>query len=85
MLDRFKWEIAGELGLAEKIRQVGWENMTTKEVGMIGGQMVRRMIEAAEEALRQGAQSEVVGQSPGQPPQAFVPPAQTNDTQSDFP
>lgn len=51
-LEGFKWEIAEDLGLAEKVRQVGWENMTTREVGMIGGQMVRRMIQAAEESLR---------------------------------
>lgn len=51
-LDRFKWEVAEHLGLADKVRQVGWENMTTREVGMIGGMMVRQMIAAAEESLR---------------------------------
>jgi len=50
-LDRFKWEVAEDLGLAEKIRRVGWENLTTREVGMIGGQIVKRMIAAAEESL----------------------------------
>lgn len=52
-LDRFKWEVAEELGLAAKIRQVGWENMTTREVGKVGGQMVKRMIAAAEQSLMQ--------------------------------
>lgn len=69
-LDRFKWEIAEELGLAEKVRQVGWENMTTREVGHIGGQMVRKMIEAAEEALRQ--REALSFQSLGQPPPSNV-------------
>lgn len=51
-LDRFKWEVAEELGLAAKVRRVGWENMTTREAGKVGGQMVKRMIQAAEESLR---------------------------------
>lgn len=47
-LDRFKYEVAGDLGLEDDIRTRGWENMTTREVGKIGGNMVRRMIERAE-------------------------------------
>lgn len=39
-LDRFKYEVADELGLLPKIQEQGWENMTTREVGHIGGQMV---------------------------------------------
>ena len=39
VLDEKKMEVAEELGLKEKIESVGWENMTTKEVGKIGGQM----------------------------------------------
>ena len=84
-LDRFKWEIADDLGLAEKIRQVGWENMTTKEMGMIGGQMVRRMIAAAEESLRQRAQHEVTRQSDDQPPLSPPLPDETKVNQSESP
>lgn len=47
-LDRFKYEVADDLGLEDDIRNRGWENMTTREVGKIGGNMVRRMIERAE-------------------------------------
>lgn len=47
-LDRFKYEVAEELGLRDDIEQRGWENMTTREVGKIGGNMVRRMVEYAE-------------------------------------
>lgn len=47
VMERFKIETAEELGLADKVRQVGWRNMTTKECGMVGGMMVKKMIEAA--------------------------------------
>lgn len=47
-LDRFKYEVAEELGLRADIEQRGWGNMTTHEVGKIGGNMVRRMVEHAE-------------------------------------
>ncbi|HHW27874.1 MAG TPA: alpha/beta-type small acid-soluble spore protein [Firmicutes bacterium] len=60
-LDRMKYEIADELGLSEKIRAVGWPNMTSRECGRIGGQlggrlggqMVKRMIEYAEARMAQ--------------------------------
>jgi len=47
-LDRYKYEVAGDLGLEDDIRERGWENMTTREAGKVGGNMVRRMIERAE-------------------------------------
>lgn len=55
-LDGYKYSIASELGLHNKVQQVGWENMTSGECGSIGGrmggklggQMVRRLIEIAE-------------------------------------
>jgi len=50
-LDRFKYEVADELGLLDKVKQVGWGDMTTREVGKIGGHMVRRLIAAAEQSL----------------------------------
>jgi hypothetical protein len=52
-LDEFKYEVADELGLLEKIKSQGWGDMTTREVGRVGGQMVRRLIQAAEESLAQ--------------------------------
>lgn len=56
VLDEKKMEVAEELGLKEKIENVGWENMTTKEVGKIGGrmgghiggQMVKNLVAMAE-------------------------------------
>lgn len=50
-IDKLKMETAQELGLLDKVHNEGWENMTTREVGMIGGQMVRKMIAAAQAAL----------------------------------
>jgi hypothetical protein len=38
-LEKKKWEVAEDLGLKEKVESQGWENMTTREVGKIGGQM----------------------------------------------
>lgn len=58
VLDQFKWEVAEELGLAEKIHAQGWENMTSRECGhvggRIGGSMVKAMIRRAEESLKGG-------------------------------
>lgn len=35
--DKLKYEIAGELGLLDKIEEVGWAGLTAKESGRIGG------------------------------------------------
>lgn len=35
--DKMKYEIAGELGLLDKIEQEGWGGLTAKETGKIGG------------------------------------------------
>lgn len=58
-LDEKKWEIAEDLGLNNKIKEVGWENMTTKEIGKIGGRlggkiggnMVKKLISYAESEM----------------------------------
>jgi hypothetical protein len=39
---RMKYEIAGELGLLPRIRQVGWAGLSAKETGRIGGLLSRR-------------------------------------------
>ena len=59
VLEEKKQEVAEELGLKEKIENLGWENMTTKEVGKIGGrmggqlggQMVKKLVEMAESQM----------------------------------
>jgi hypothetical protein len=50
-LERLKYEVAADLGLDDDIKTRGWENMTTREVGKIGGNMVRKMIRFAEENM----------------------------------
>lgn len=56
VLDQFKWEVADELGLSSKIQSQGWENMTSRECGhvggRIGGSMVKAMLKRAEESLK---------------------------------
>jgi hypothetical protein len=37
-----KYEIARELGLLDKVRQVGWAGLSAKETGRIGGLIGRR-------------------------------------------
>lgn len=51
-LDKFKYEIANELNIdLSKVQGGYWGYMPTRETGAIGGNMVRRMIEAAERTL----------------------------------
>lgn len=52
-LNRFKYETAEELGLAKRIAQQGWGNMTTRDAGRVGGQMVKRLIKEAETSLQE--------------------------------
>ena len=35
--DKLKYEIAVELGLIDKVNEVGWGGLTAKETGRIGG------------------------------------------------
>lgn len=42
-LEKLKMEIAEELGLGGKVRERGWENMTARETGRVGGIMSRRL------------------------------------------
>jgi len=37
-----KFEIANELGLAEKVLKFGWKSLTAKETGKIGGLVSKR-------------------------------------------
>ncbi|AFM42392.1 small, acid-soluble spore protein, alpha/beta type [Desulfosporosinus acidiphilus SJ4] len=50
-LDKLKWEVAEELQLDDDIEDKGFANMTTREVGQIGGNMVRKMINFAEKEM----------------------------------
>jgi len=48
-MDRFKMEVANDLGVDLKKGYNG--NLTTKQTGSIGGEMVRRMIKRQEEQM----------------------------------
>ena len=39
---RMNYEIAKELGLLDRVREVGWAGLTAKETGRIGGLMKHR-------------------------------------------
>ncbi|MDA8344018.1 MAG: alpha/beta-type small acid-soluble spore protein [Thermaerobacter sp.] len=51
-LDQFKYEIASELGL--NIPNDYWGDLPARQCGAVGGHMVRRMIELAEQQLAGG-------------------------------
>ncbi|MCT4542385.1 MAG: alpha/beta-type small acid-soluble spore protein [Vallitalea sp.] len=40
--EKLKYEIAGELGLLDKVNKSGWKSLTAKETGRIGGLMTKR-------------------------------------------
>ena len=45
-IDRIKLEIARDLGLGEKVKQVGWGGLSAAETGRIGGHLTKRLKEA---------------------------------------
>ncbi len=49
-MDRFKTEVASELG--ENLKDGYNGDLTSKEAGSIGGEMVRRMIKKQEESMK---------------------------------
>jgi len=53
-LNRFKYEVANELGVPLKQGYNG--DLTSKQNGSVGGEMVKRMIKAQEQAMSGGVQ-----------------------------
>ncbi len=53
-MEQFKYEIANELGLQSGIQNGYWGNLSSRDCGTVGGHMVRRMIEMAEQQLAGG-------------------------------
>jgi len=51
--DQLKYEIAQELGLLDKVVEKGWESLSAKEAGRIGGIMAGRKKQMKHEAMRQ--------------------------------
>lgn len=79
-LDRFKYEIARELKLPDEIfTSRYWGNVPSAQCGAVGGHMVKRMIEAAEQSLIEGAVASVrTGFQVGLGQSATQQPAQTD-------
>lgn len=50
--DMMKFEIATELGLADKVINGGWRCLTAKESGRIGGLITKRKREMKKEVLK---------------------------------
>ena len=46
--EKLKYEIAGELGLLDRVRRDGWGALSAKETGRIGGLVTRRKRETKE-------------------------------------
>jgi hypothetical protein len=40
--EKIKYEIAGELGLLDRVAANGWKSLSAKETGRIGGLMTKR-------------------------------------------
>ncbi len=53
-MDRFKMEVASEIGVPLKQGYNG--DLTSKQTGSIGGEMVRQMIKRQEESMSGGMQ-----------------------------
>lgn len=51
--DRLKYEIAGELGLLDRVLEGGWKSLTAKETGRVGGILARRRREAARAGVQE--------------------------------
>ncbi|HCT91301.1 MAG TPA: spore protein [Lachnospiraceae bacterium] len=56
-MDRFKFEVANELGVPLSDGYNG--NLTSKQNGSVGGYMVKKMIEAQEKQMSQGSGSQL--------------------------
>ncbi len=52
VLNKYKMEAASEVGVSLKDGYNG--NLTAKQAGSIGGQMVKKMVESAENSMRSG-------------------------------
>jgi hypothetical protein len=50
--EKLKWETAKELGLDDDLAG-GGDELTTREAGKIGGQMVSKMIKKGKEKIRE--------------------------------
>ncbi len=61
VLDQFKYEIAGELGITPQIKEGDWGGLSSRDCGRVGGKiggnMVKVMIRNVEGNLANGGDS----------------------------
>ncbi|MGI6712560.1 MAG: small, acid-soluble spore protein, alpha/beta type [Bacillota bacterium] len=57
-LNRFKTEVATELGIAN-YDQLDKGNLSSRQNGYVGGNMTKKMVAYAQEALKQGMDSSI--------------------------
>ncbi|MGI5891772.1 MAG: small, acid-soluble spore protein, alpha/beta type [Bacillota bacterium] len=62
-LDRFKMEIASELGISN-YDQIDKGQLSSRQNGYVGGNMTKKMVAFAEQALAQGQSSSIANASP---------------------
>jgi len=56
--EKLKYEIAQELGYLDKVMASGWESLTAKESGRIGGILARKKRDAAKSQSNETSQSQ---------------------------
>ncbi|WP_083189919.1 alpha/beta-type small acid-soluble spore protein [Orenia metallireducens] len=74
-LDKFKLEAATELNISNEYKSGYWGNITSRECGAVGGQMVKKMIQSYEDQLANGANAGFT---------ATNTTATTNDNNNDY-
>ncbi len=57
--EQLKYEIAGELGLLDRVLESGWKSLTAKETGKIGGLMTKRKRELNSAGIKESADDEI--------------------------
>ncbi|WP_027340512.1 alpha/beta-type small acid-soluble spore protein [Halonatronum saccharophilum] len=50
-MDKFKLEVASSLNISNDYQSGYWGNMTSRECGSVGGEMVKKMVEQYENQL----------------------------------
>ena len=58
--EQLKYEIAGELGLLDKVMSEGWKSLSAKETGRIGGLMTKKKKEMKEKLQKEEEERETL-------------------------
>ena len=56
--EQLKYEIAGEMGLLDKVMSEGWKSLSAKETGRIGGLMTKKKKEMKEKLQKEEEERE---------------------------